>query len=100
MTRKRAPRSFTCPHCDAEVPARAAACPECGSDAHTGWSDEADAWAGDLPAGYDDADDEFDEQAFLRAEGLLDEPAGIRWNATKVVALVLVACVLAWIVLH
>jgi predicted RNA-binding Zn-ribbon protein involved in translation (DUF1610 family) len=31
---------FICPNCGAEVPARAHACPECGSDEKTGWSDQ------------------------------------------------------------
>jgi hypothetical protein len=30
---------FICPVCGAEVPAKAAACPECGSDENTGWSE-------------------------------------------------------------
>jgi hypothetical protein len=29
---------FICPACGAEVPAKAKACPECGSDEKTGWS--------------------------------------------------------------
>lgn len=29
---------FVCPHCDARVPVDALACPECGSDDETGWS--------------------------------------------------------------
>jgi hypothetical protein len=32
---------FICPHCGAEVPADALACPECGSDDETGWSENA-----------------------------------------------------------
>jgi hypothetical protein len=31
---------FICPTCGAEVPAKAKACPECGSDEKTGWSDD------------------------------------------------------------
>jgi RNA polymerase subunit RPABC4/transcription elongation factor Spt4 len=31
---------FICPNCGAEVPARAKACPECGADEKTGWSDQ------------------------------------------------------------
>lgn len=31
---------FICPVCGADVPAHAAACPECGSDDETGWSEE------------------------------------------------------------
>ncbi|HTS16547.1 MAG TPA: zinc-ribbon domain-containing protein [Verrucomicrobiae bacterium] len=30
---------FICPNCGAEVPAKAKACPECGADEQTGWSD-------------------------------------------------------------
>ena len=37
-----------CPHCDAELPARARSCKECGSDAATGWADHA-AHSGLLP---------------------------------------------------
>ena len=31
---------FICPNCGAEVPAKASACPECGADEKTGWSDD------------------------------------------------------------
>lgn len=96
-------RNFTCPHCDADVPARAAACPECGSDASTGWSDDADAWAGGLPAGYGDDEDDFDEQAFLRDEGLVDDPNVMLRIAPKprtLVIALLIACVIGWIVLR
>ena len=34
-------QDFTCPHCGADVPADALACPECGSDQETGWSEAA-----------------------------------------------------------
>ncbi len=30
-----------CPNCGAEVPPSAKACPECGSDEKTGWSEKA-----------------------------------------------------------
>ena len=33
-------RSFECPHCGTPVPRGRMACPECGSDAGTGWLDE------------------------------------------------------------
>ncbi len=32
---------FLCPNCGAMVPANAKACPECGSDEETGWSEAA-----------------------------------------------------------
>jgi hypothetical protein len=31
---------FICPNCGAEVPAKSPACPECGADEKTGWSDD------------------------------------------------------------
>ena len=31
---------FICPNCGAEVSAKAPACPECGADEKTGWSDD------------------------------------------------------------
>jgi uncharacterized membrane protein YvbJ len=51
-----------CPHCGAEVPARARVCPSCGSDESTGWSDQANAQRLDLP------DSEFDYEGFVARE--------------------------------
>lgn len=48
--------SFPCPHCGADVPPRAPSCRECGSDAATGWSDEAESAGVDLPEEMTDAD--------------------------------------------
>ena len=31
---------FVCPNCGAEVTLKAKACPECGSDENTGWSED------------------------------------------------------------
>jgi len=45
------------------------ACTECGSDAGTGWAEEASDWTGDLPSGYGD-DPDFDYEEALRSEGL------------------------------
>jgi hypothetical protein len=52
----------TCPHCGALVPPRARACPECGADETTGWSERATAQGLDLP------DDEFDYDEFVQRE--------------------------------
>lgn len=56
MSARRKPRReiFECPHCGADVPVGARACRECGSDASTGWLDEAEIeYQGvDLPDGY------------------------------------------------
>ncbi len=45
----------------------AAACPECGSDEKTGWSEEAEEWTPDLEGGYD-GDDSFDYDGYVRRE--------------------------------
>jgi hypothetical protein len=67
MAGRRARGSFACPHCGAEVPRGRPACPECGSDAETGWSDEAELGAADLPDGYA-GDEDFDYDEFVRRE--------------------------------
>ena len=108
MARRTSSAPARCPHCDARVPPRAPACPACGSDARSGWSDDADAWAGDLPGGYGGGDDdEFDDEAyqeFLRAEGLADDgipSAAARRRAwLTVVVLLLVACILIALIRH
>ena len=51
-----------CPHCGAILPPRARACPECGSDESTGWSDRATTDRLGLP------DEEFDYDEFVREE--------------------------------
>jgi hypothetical protein len=51
-----------CPNCGVEVPPRARACPECGADESTGWSEKAKTQGLDLP------DDEFDYDRFVKEE--------------------------------
>ena len=51
-----------CPNCGAEVPDRAKACPECGADESTGWSEEARYEAAGLP------DDSFDYDEYVKRE--------------------------------
>ena len=65
-----------CPHCGAEVPAKALACPECGSDEQTGWSDVAATEGLDLP------EENFDYQDFVEREfgGKSPVPRGIHWG--------------------
>jgi hypothetical protein len=85
-----------CPHCGALVPRRAKACPACGSDEETGWSDRATAQRLDLP------DDEFDYAEFVREEfgagtgASRIRPRGVRW-LWWIVALVLVVLSAAWL---
>lgn len=56
MRKKPRRERFACPNCGADVLVGAKACRECGSDASTGWQDEADIdYASvDLPDGYRD----------------------------------------------
>ena len=62
--KKRSDDWFVCPHCGATVRSDAASCPECGSDDNTGWAEDADKWAEDIPTGYAE-DDEFDYDEFV-----------------------------------
>jgi hypothetical protein len=59
-TQRSAPE--TCPVCGEDVPRNALACPECGADHNSGWSDEAAYDALDLP------DDSFNYGEFVRQE--------------------------------
>lgn len=75
-----------CPNCGAEIPPRAKACPECGSDEKTGWSEEADTNALGLP------EESFDYDEFVQKEfgPRPNVPRGIKplWWVTAVLLLV------------
>jgi hypothetical protein len=65
-----------CPNCGAEVPCNARACPECGADEQTGWSERATSQRLDLP------DDEFDYSGFVEEEfgtKSSGRPRGLAW---------------------
>lgn len=82
-----------CPNCGAKVPPRAKACPECGADEQTGWSEAAEADGLDLP------DENFDYDDYVKREfgAKSPVPRGIHWF-WWVVALVAAAALLAlWI---
>jgi len=84
-----------CPNCGAEVPAKARACPECGADEQTGWSDKADAQRLGLP------DDEFDYDEFVKEEfGTQNKnkirPRGMSWF-WWLAAVILLIVMLAWL---
>jgi len=80
-----------CPNCGANVPPRARACPECGADEETGWSEAADTGRLGLP------DDNFDYDDFVKREFGAQNPVppGIAWY-WWLVALVLVAAFIAF----
>jgi hypothetical protein len=77
----------TCPNCGAKVPPNAKACPECGSDEETGWSDEPQTSGLDLP------EENFDYGDFLKKEfgGRSPAPRGIKWYWWVVAVMALVA---------
>ncbi len=64
-----------CPNCGAELPRHARACPECGSDEATGWSEKAHADNLGLP------EEEFDYDKFVKEEfgPARAKPRGISW---------------------
>lgn len=81
-----------CPNCGELVPEGARACPECGADEETGWSDNGRADALGIPH-----DEEFDYNEYVRREMEGLEPkrknTGL-WTVTAIVLLV----VFGWIV--
>jgi len=81
-----------CPNCGAAVPSKAGACPECGSDEQTGWSQEARDDELNLPDGNFDYDD-FVKREF---EPEPVKPRGIGWFWWVVATLVLAALVFLW----
>lgn len=83
---------MTCPNCGAEVPPRAKACPECGSDEQTGWSGAAQTGGLDLP------DEEFNYDEFVHREfgDKRPVPRGIHWFWWVVAILVLGAFLVFW----
>lgn len=71
-----------CPNCGEEVPEGARACPGCGSDETTGWSDEAGASRLGIP------DDSFDYDEFVKqefGEGKPSRPMNWLWVAVAVI---------------
>jgi hypothetical protein len=83
-----------CPNCGAELPAGALACPECGSDENTGWSEAAKSHGLGLP------DDSFDYDEFVKEEFGCKKGGhhGLHWFWWLAAILVLAAMVLFWVV--
>jgi hypothetical protein len=78
-----------CPNCGAEVPPKASACPQCGSDEKTGWSEKARTDGLDLP------DENFNYDEFVQHEfgGKSQKPRGVSWFWWLVALLLLAAIV-------
>lgn len=83
-------RPDVCPNCGAEVPPNAKACPECGSDEQTGWSEKAETSGLNLP------DEQFDYDDFVKREFASKNPVprGIHWAWWLVAVAVLIVFVL------
>jgi hypothetical protein len=53
LREKKESDGFICPNCGGEVPANAKACPDCGADENTGWSESTYLDGIDLPDDHD-----------------------------------------------
>lgn len=86
----------TCPNCGEDVPPNAKACPGCGADESTGWSDTAYASGLDLPL----SDEDFDYEEYKQREfGTPTRPNGIAWYWWLTAVLLVLAFVM-FFVLH
>jgi hypothetical protein len=77
-----------CPVCGEVVPAKAKACPECGADEQTGWSDDAKADALGIPS------ENFDYDDYIKREFQGEKPKrkfGPIWIATALILLAIFA---------
>jgi hypothetical protein len=81
-----------CPHCGTRVPTQAKACPECGADESTGWSEAARGDEVDRP------DENFDYEEFAKREfgdGSVKAP-GLHWFWWLVALLLVAGLLLLW----
>jgi hypothetical protein len=86
-----------CPVCGEPVAAGKRACPECGADERSGWSDDLEATELGLPS-----DEPFDSEGFRRREfgqSPGSGPGGLPKLWVWVAAVVGLALILAWIIL-
>lgn len=72
-----------CPYCGEMIKKRAKACPHCGSDEQTGWSD--DTYLDGIDIGND-----FDYDEVARKEFSTKSYSGNRWKSWKVLTGILV----------
>ncbi len=86
--------TFICPTCGAEVPFKAMACPECGADEKTGWSDKTIYDATDIE---DPDEDEFDYEEWKRREAGLSPRRSVREWWWAIVAIIVTVAFLIWL---
>jgi hypothetical protein len=84
---------MVCPNCGAEVPARARACPGCGSDERTGWSEAAQTGGLDLP------EENFDYDDYIQREfgSPSPVPRGVHWFWWLMALAVIAGLVFLWV---
>lgn len=84
-------RPDVCPICGETVPPKARACPGCGADEKTGWSEDAATQGLDIPEPADEFDyDDFVKREFSAAN---PKPWGIKWFWWVIAVLLLVGFV-------
>ena len=90
---------FICPHCGEEVRIGASSCRECGSDAETGWSDEAHLGVADIPSAPDDDDFDYDEFIAREFPDQADFASrySVRQWATGVLVVGIIVSFLTWL---
>ncbi len=79
-----AAKTFDCPVCGEDVPARAKSCPHCGACEKSGWADDADAGLG--------LTDDFDYEKFTADEFGTPRKVGgkqLLWKITAIVLLLI-----------
>ena len=82
-----------CQNCGADVPPKAKACPECGADEQTGWSEAALADGLGLPQ------ENFDYNDFVKREFGSESPGprGVRWYWWVVAVVVVIVFFAFWL---
>ena len=82
-----------CPNCGGDVPRNALACPECGADEKTGWSEAAKYDGLDLP------DEDFDYNEYVEREFGAKKPVpqGIPWFWWLIALVLVVVFVVLWL---
>ena len=91
VKKKRRPPPASCPQCGGQFPSGRLACPHCGSDAETGWSEGHDFRA------FDDADYEDVVADIAGRDPLAEDP---KWSRRKRVVMVTGLVVVALFVFY